>query len=311
MTQPWDYERWKDRLVWSRKGMWLEDTVRTLATWLGLKPGMAAVDVGCGLGYLGHTYWDHFGEEGRYFGVDATPKLLMDAAQAASHWVTNGEAYFVGGSAYALPFPDDFADCVMCQALLMHLEDPERALIEMVRVAKPGGLVMCQELDELSGLLTKGYESLPQLSFEEDLILTKGILRYHRGRMKLGKGDCNLASRIPVMMSAIGLTDIGVQTNNIPYCMIPPYDDEIQQDQLEKVRRFYSDERGYQLWRDREKEAFLAGGGDLQEYEDYGRLVDRRTALTREQLQSGCYSACKVSHFYVSKGRKPTGEVRG
>ena len=138
MTKTWDSERWKDKLVWSRKAMWHEDTVRQLAIWLGLEPGMTTVDVGCGLGYLGYTYRPHLGKEIRYFGVDAAPKLLASAAQLAKHWVKDGKACFVGGGAYALPFPDDFADCVMCQALLMHLEEPEHALTEMVRVAKPG-----------------------------------------------------------------------------------------------------------------------------------------------------------------------------
>jgi hypothetical protein len=102
-----------------------------------------------------------------------------------------------------------------------------------------------------------------------------------------------------------------VRTNDLPFCAIPPYDDEIQYDQVEKAKRIYSDEEGYQMWRRGEREAFFAAGGDHQEYEEYRKLVDRRTALIREQLQSGHYSACKVSHFYVSKGRKPAGEVGG
>jgi SAM-dependent methyltransferase len=287
--------------------MWLEETVRNLAAWLDLRPGMTAVDVGCGLGYLGQTYWRHFGGEGRYFGVDIAPKLLAEGARG----VTGGRACFIGGSAYALPLPEDFADCVMCQALLVHLEDPERALAEMVRVAKPGGLVLCQELDEVSGLLTRGYESLPQLDFEEEVILTKGLLRYHRGRIKLGRGDFSFASRVPVTMKALGLTDIGVRVNDLPYYAIPPYDDEIQYDQFEKAKRIYFDEEAYQMWRRGEREAFFAAGGSPQEYDEYRKLIDKRTALTREQLRSGRYSTCKVSHFYVSKGRKPAGEVGG
>ncbi len=164
---------WKEMLVYQRKFLWLEDTLDKLVAWLGLKPGMTAVDVGCGLGYLGYTYWSYFGKGGIYFGVDISLKLVQDAAKAAKEWAVNGKASFVAGDAYKLPFPDDFADLVMCQVLLIHLEKPELALAEMVRVAKPGGLIMCKEPDNLSAALAWGYSSTPALDLEEELLLKK------------------------------------------------------------------------------------------------------------------------------------------
>ncbi len=76
---------WKDMLAYQRESMWLTDTLDKLAAWLELKPGMFAVDVGCGLGYLGYTFWPYFGKGGRYFGVDAAFELLPDAARAAEN----------------------------------------------------------------------------------------------------------------------------------------------------------------------------------------------------------------------------------
>ena len=181
----WAKGRWKEMLIEQRKFMWREDTLDMLAAWLGLRHGMTAVDVGCGLGYLGYTYWPYFGEDGHYIGVDVSSNLVKDATEAAKEWAVGGEASFVAGDAYNLPFPDDSADLVMCQVVLMHLEKPELALAEMVRVAKPGGLVMCKEPDNMSQMLAMQYNSLPELDMDDKILSMKMTLIGNKGRNKL------------------------------------------------------------------------------------------------------------------------------
>ncbi|MCP4646257.1 MAG: methyltransferase domain-containing protein, partial [bacterium] len=137
-------------IIEQRKFMWRDDSIEMYSRWMNLRQGMKVVDVGCGLGYLGWTYWQYFGKGGNYFGVDRSANLVNEASENSRDWAEGGNAYFVNADAYNLPFPNNYADWTMCQTLLMHLEFPEKALAEMVRVTKPGGLIMCNEPDNLS-----------------------------------------------------------------------------------------------------------------------------------------------------------------
>ena len=48
----------------------------------------------------------------------------------------------VVGDAYALPYADTSVDSILCWAVIEHLEFPERAIAEMYRVLRPGGLAL-------------------------------------------------------------------------------------------------------------------------------------------------------------------------
>lgn len=48
------------------------------------------------------------------------------------------------GDAHNLPFADDTFDSVLCIAVLEHVRDPQSMVSEMIRVARPGGLVYAE-----------------------------------------------------------------------------------------------------------------------------------------------------------------------
>lgn len=50
-------------------------------------------------------------------------------------------ACFVAGDAHALPFPNGHFDRTIMTCVLHHLSDPERAMAELRRVTRPGGLI--------------------------------------------------------------------------------------------------------------------------------------------------------------------------
>lgn len=302
----WAEKRWKDMLVYQRKFLWFEDTLDKLAVWLGFKPGMTVIDVGCGLGNLGYTYWPYYGKGGRYIGVDMSSELILDATQTAMDWAKNGEASFIVGDAYKLPFPDDYADCTMCQTLLMHLEKPELALAEMIRVTKPGGLVMCAEPDNLSSMLEHQYSSLPELDIDEQLLFKRTALICNLGRIKLGRGDNSIGRKIPMMMSRLGLVEIDARLNDRVFHMEPPYEGPVQQHQLESVKKHCSldDEKEYEFFLEREKEEFLVGGGEPEDFERLRKIDDRIRPIQKQQIKQGEFFACGGSQFYIIRGKK-------
>lgn len=304
----WSEERWKRHLIGPRKFLWAEDTVAKLTAWLGLEHGMRAIDVGCGLGYLGYTYWPYFGEGGRYFGVDKSPELLRDAAQAARDWALGGEAHFIAGDVLRLPFPDDFADWVMCQTLLMHQREPRLALTEMVRVARPGGLIMCKEPDNLSSMMAKRYSSLPELDIEAELLLRKVALISNKGRIKLGRGDMGIGNKVPMMMKEMGLTDIDARNNDHVNLVQPPYEGSLQQHRIEMTKLYLGldrDEEEREFWWGRRREEFLAGGGEPGEFQRYRGIQEKNRLVCEQQIHDGEYFQCSAAHLYVIKGRKP------
>jgi ubiquinone/menaquinone biosynthesis C-methylase UbiE len=305
MRSDWSKKYWKKFLIEQRKYQWFEDTVEKLADWMHLKHGMVVVDVGCGLGQLGLLYWPHFGRQGRYLGIDISHKLLQDAKNAAKNWTKKGKSYFITGDAYKLPFPDAFADCVMCQTLFYHQRTPQIALSEMVRIAKPGGFIVCKDLDYLATFLAKDFTSLPEFTLKEQLLSAKVLLVSHKGKIKLGRGDNSIGRKIPMMMKEAGLVDIDIRNNDLVYFLQPPYGSPRQQYYISILKKRLRRKKDDLTWWKQAKEEFLAGGGEKNDFIRYKKVVNKHKSLFRKQIKNGEYYRCTPGYFLVTIGRKP------
>ena len=301
----WAEQQHRHKLIQHRKFMWRDDTIDMLAKWLGLKHGMTTVDVGCGLGYLGYTFWPYFGKGGNYTGVDVSTDLLEDALKASEEWSKGGIATFLKADAGDLPLDDDSADVVMCQMLLMHLTKPDEALAEMVRVTRPGGTVLCIETDILSSLLRRVSTSLPELSIDELMLTYKVALYCNRGKKALGRGDDSTGVKVTHMMYQLGLTEIDTRLGDAAWTLIPPYQGPVQKHRLERFKNDYLDE-DYRAHLDgMAREAFLAGGGDQAEFDRYLAINMRLIPVMKEQIEKGTFFICGSSDYYIVRGRKP------
>lgn len=118
------------------------------ATWVNeflaphLAPGSRVLDVGCGPGVIAAEVASRC-PAGQVVGLDQSPER---ASLAGAALATRGGEAFVGDAA-ELPFEDGSFDLVYCRFLLEYLRQPERAVREMVRVCRPGGRVLLQDLD--------------------------------------------------------------------------------------------------------------------------------------------------------------------
>jgi len=307
----WSTEKFREMLIYQRKFMWREDTLDIYAKWAGFKKGMIVTDIGCGLGFLGYSFWDHFGSNGHYIGVDTNLSLLKDASNASHDWPEGGVITFINGNAYNIPIPDNTCDMVMCQTLLMHLKRPEDCLKEMKRITKPGGVILCSEPDNLSSMLSKRFWTLPDYDLDEMLLMMKVIILSCKGRINLGLGDFNIGVKITHMMGRLGLIDIDARLNDGVWFVEPPYSGEKQLHRLKIIKRNMLEDEHVQFWREKNREEFIAGGGTSEEYERYIQCLDRIKPLFTEQIENGTFASCGSSDMYFIKGRKPESSKSG
>jgi ubiquinone/menaquinone biosynthesis C-methylase UbiE len=113
---------------------------RTLIDLMLPAPGEAILDVGCGAGSLDRLLARRLGPASAITAIDVNPFLLSEAAALARAEGFDGRIRFAPGNAQALPFDDESFDCIFSITVLEEC-DADRALAEMVRVARPGGRV--------------------------------------------------------------------------------------------------------------------------------------------------------------------------
>ena len=107
---------------------------------LDIQLGAYVLDVGCGVGDEVRAMARRVGETGGAVGVDHSA-VMIAKAQTRSEGLGLPVAFHVGDAA-SLDFPDNVFDGARADRVLIHLNDPQRALMEMVRVLKPGARIV-------------------------------------------------------------------------------------------------------------------------------------------------------------------------
>jgi SAM-dependent methyltransferase len=114
---------------------------------MAIKPGDRVLDVGCGPGDFLPRLALAVGPRGFIAALDHARGFLTEARALVASILLETRVEYIEGDALALPFPDGSFDSAHTERVLMHLDDPDRALSELRRVVKPGGRIVCVEPD--------------------------------------------------------------------------------------------------------------------------------------------------------------------
>ncbi|WJV45270.1 class I SAM-dependent methyltransferase [Streptomyces flavofungini] len=145
-----------------------------------LRPHQRILDVGCGPGTITADL-AALVPDGHVTGVDRAPEILDRArAMAAGRGLDN--VSFAVADAHALDHPDDTFDVVHAHQVLQHVGDPVRALREMRRVCRPGGVVAVRDSDYAA---MTWYPHVPGL--DDWLDLYRRVARSNGGEPDAGR----------------------------------------------------------------------------------------------------------------------------
>ncbi len=127
-------------------GVWSQLAGNIFLDWLAPPPKLAWLDVGCGSGAFTEQIVERCAPA-EVHGVDpAEGQLAFARTRPAAR-----KAIFRVGDALALPFDDNRFDTAVMALVIHFVPDPAKAVAEMVRVARPGGIVSAYVWDYSTG----------------------------------------------------------------------------------------------------------------------------------------------------------------
>jgi ubiquinone/menaquinone biosynthesis C-methylase UbiE len=145
MNQPQIHHSWEKTYRTSEHERFYELAYDHLVERLGQPQGSHALDIGCGIcpnsirlarrGYIVSA-------------GDYSEPIVDRARENVARNQLSDRISITREDILKLSFPDDHFDLVLCWGVLMHIPDAQRAIDELVRVAKPGGYLVLEEINQ-------------------------------------------------------------------------------------------------------------------------------------------------------------------
>lgn len=163
-------------------------------------PGRQILEVGCGTGDDARALARRVAPDGRVLGIDTSRAMVEEARRRRDRADPELPATFEVADVVHLDVEDDRFDGCRVDRVLQHLEAPERAVRELVRVTRPGGRIVLAEPD---------WETLVVTSPVRDL--TRKILHHACDMLPGGWMGRSLAP----LLRRLGLRDVGVRVGSL------------------------------------------------------------------------------------------------
>jgi ubiquinone/menaquinone biosynthesis C-methylase UbiE len=171
-------------------------TTNILLRRIGLRSGMRCLDVGCGIGAITLKLARWVGPTGQAVGIDRDERCLELARQAA---IRHGFSPIFRAEGVNDLREEAVYDLVYSRFLLTHLLEPGRAVERLVRAARPGGLVVVEDIEFAAHFC---YPPCPAFTRYVDL--------YQRAVTRKG-GDPNIGPRLVSLLLDTGLDEVHLE----------------------------------------------------------------------------------------------------
>jgi ubiquinone/menaquinone biosynthesis C-methylase UbiE len=179
------------------------ETVLTLKR-AGINTGMRCIDLGCGIGDTTFLISKMIGERGRAIGLDSSPeRIAICKKRMAREKIRN--VSFIVDDVCDTAFEDNAFDFVFSRFLFQHLMDPKKAVNEMLRLRRRGGIIGAEEFVHGSW-----FSDPPDPSIDK---LRRSYIRI----AKMNGSDPLIARKLPGLFA-----DVGLKTNVEPYVVCAP-----------------------------------------------------------------------------------------
>jgi len=278
------------------KYLWTSELSPMLHQHLRLKQGVIAIDVGCGSGFFTRLMAKGLQQPSKVIGVDINRRLLAAAHEIAKKEKLSSVVEFKQGDAYDLPFPNNFADVVVCHTLLYILGKPLKAINEMVRVANIGGLVAAVEFDYYGRVI---YDPIDKDYVELAIRFNDAVIGAFR---KLYGADLTIGSKLPSMFLKGGLTDIRAYAYLLPTHPLP-WDERYSTRELVAYYKQSIDE--LTGWSETQKSAMEECGISKREFEEYqSKTVERIKQWIKSPKKMRNHAFISARPVFVVVGQK-------
>lgn len=161
---------------------------------LDLHPGQQVLDAGAGTGEDAQEMAKLVEPFGQVMGLDVSQIMIEEARLRVQDPTL--PVRFVQGDLHHVPFANETFDRCFASRTFQHLADPKLALAELVRVIKPGGLLVIVEPDHETRVIDTPYPDI-----------TRRFLRFRNDGMR----QPDIGHRLYALFKDAGLIEVQVE----------------------------------------------------------------------------------------------------